>query len=168
MKRFILTVIALVVGLMIYKDRGVVVIPSEAIRIRIISNSNNISDLKNKYVIKDKLESYLYSLLKNSKSIDEAREIINDNKDNIDKLIKENSSLTYSFNFGMNYFPRKTYKGVLYKEGYYESLEVKLGSGIGDNYWCVLFPPLCMVDENEIPGDVSYKLYIKKVLKIDN
>ena len=99
MKRFVLTVIALVVGLMIYKDRGVVVIPSEAIRIRIISNSNNISDLQNKYVIKDKLESYLYSLLKNSKSIDEAREIINDNKDNIDKLIKENSSFTYSFNF---------------------------------------------------------------------
>ncbi|MBQ9011225.1 MAG: stage II sporulation protein R, partial [Bacilli bacterium] len=53
------------------------------------------------------------------------------------------------------------YKGVKYKEGYYESLLVTLGKGKGDNWWCVLFPPLCLIEADE-SSDVQYKSFVKE------
>ena len=87
-----------------------------------------------------------YDMLKNSVSI-----------------LAEYGISNYSFKFGYNYFPKKVYKGILYPEGEYESIEVRLGSGVGDNYWCVLFPPLCLINENEITDDVTYQLYVKEL-----
>ena len=59
----------------------------------------------------------------------------------------------------------KHYKGVLYPAGNYESLVITLGEGLGDNFWCVLFPPLCLLD-NEVQdtSEVEYQLYVKKLL----
>ena len=65
--------------------------------------------------------------------------------------------------FGNNYFPEKEYKGVKYKEGKYESVVIKLGKGKGENFWCVLFPPLCMIDEEKL-NDVSYSFYVSEML----
>ena len=50
------------------------------------------------------------------------------------------------------------------KEGYYESLVVTIGDGKGDNWWCVLFPPFCLI-ENDKKTDVEYRLYIKDMLE---
>ena len=57
--------------------------------------------------------------------------------------------LPFEINFGLNYFPKKEFKGITYDEGYYESVVVTLGEGLGDNWWCVLFPPLCMLEAEE-------------------
>lgn len=65
--------------------------------------------------------------------------------------------------FGFNYFPSKKYKGITYKDGYYESLVVTLGEGKGDNWWCVLFPPLCLLEAEE-STDVEYKSYVKELI----
>ena len=62
----------------------------------------------------------------------------------------------YKINYGYNYFPKKKYKSVTYKEGMYESLVITLGTGEGDNWWCVLFPPLCLVEADESTVAVSY------------
>ena len=65
----------------------------------------------------------------------------------------------------LNYFPSKNYKGVLYQAGNYESLVITLGEGLGANFWCVLFPPLCLLDnETEDVSEVEYKFYVKKIL----
>ena len=64
----------------------------------------------------------------------------------------------------MHFFPKKEYKGVVYKEGEYESLLITLGKGQGDNFWCVLFPPLCVMEEDETK-DVEYKWFIKDILE---
>ena len=56
--------------------------------------------------------------------------------------------MDYKVNYGMNYFPVKKYDGVTYKEGNYESLVVSIGEAKGNNYWCILYPPLCMIDDN--------------------
>ena len=53
------------------------------------------------------------------------------------------------------------FNGVKYKSGYYESLVVTLGNGLGPNYWCVLYPPLCLLDNKE---EKEYKIFIKEVL----
>ena len=63
----------------------------------------------------------------------------------------------------MNYFPEKEYKGIYYEEGEYESLVITLGNGIGENFWCILFPPLCLVDEEETT-DIEYTSIIKELI----
>ncbi len=144
------------------------IIPDEAIRFRVIANSNSDYDQEIKMLVKDSVEKKLYNLLKNTKGIDSAREIINANIDDIDnvvnKTLKDNNyDKEYNINFGMNYFPEKEYKGVTYDEGYYESLVITLGSGEGNNWWCVLFPPLCLLEAEE-SDEVEYKFFIQELI----
>ena len=81
----------------------------------------------------------------------------------MEKTLKENNrTKDFNISYGKNYFPQKTYKNINYEEGEYESLVITLGEGKGNNFWCVLFPPLCLVDETE--ENVEYDSIIKKVL----
>lgn len=144
-------------------------IPDDAIRIRIIPNSNSEFDQRVKRSVRDKLEITMYDLLKDAKSSDEASEIIKNNLSLVDNDVKNvlnnnNYDLGYKINYGYNYFPEKEYKGVKYEEGYYESLLVTLGKGEGDNWWCVLFPPLCLI-EGEEADKVEYKSIVEEILK---
>ena len=62
-------------------------------------------------------------------------------------------------------FQKKNYKGVIYEEGYYESLVVTLGSGNGNNWWCVLFPPLCLMEgEDNNTDEIEYKSFVKEMI----
>ena len=145
-----------------------VIIPDEAIRLRVIPNSNSEYDQNIKTKVKNNLQQNMTKLLKNSESIDEARQIINENLSIIDNDIKklldsEKYPLGYKINFGYNYFPKKEFKGVVYDEGYYESVVVTLGEGRGDNWWCVLFPPLCFLEANE-SDKVEYASFVKTIL----
>ena len=111
----------------------------------------------------------MYELLKNTKGVEEARRIINNNLTYIDEevrltLMKLNYELGYDINFGLNYFPSKEYKGITYEEGYYESLVITLGEGKGENWWCVLFPPLCLIEANE-NDEVEYTSFVKELLE---
>ena len=145
-----------------------ITIPNDAIRIRIIPNSNSSFDQDIKLKVKDKLEITMYDLLKDAESSEEAKEIIQNNLELVDKDVKkilsdENYDEGYTINFGKNYFPEKEYKGVKYEEGYYESLLITLGKGEGDNWWCVLFPPLCLI-EGEEDTEVEYKSIVMEIL----
>ena len=71
-----------------------------------------------------------------------------------------NKTGDYSIKYGMNYFPKKVYKGVVYPSGNYESLVITLGSGLGDNWWCVLYPPLCLINDNQTTNDVEYRSFV--------
>ena len=144
-------------------------IPDNAIRIRIIPNSNSEFDQNVKRSVKDKLEITMYDLLKDVRSSEEASEIIKKNLDLVDNDVKKvlnskNYDLGYKINYGYNYFPEKEYKGIKYEEGYYESLLVTLGKGEGDNWWCVLFPPICLI-EGEEDSKVEYKSIVEEILK---
>lgn len=151
--------------ILMYKKEEFIVIPDSSIRIRVVSNSNDIKDLYQKKIVKDNIESYLYNVLEGVSNISDARTVINENIDGVNEIIKKNGINDYKINYGMNYFPKKIYKGVLYQEGEYESIEVRLGKGVGENYWCVLFPPLCLINENENTSDVTYQLYVKELLE---
>lgn len=146
------------------------IIPDDAIRIRVIANSNSDYDQEIKLKVKERLEYDMYNILKNTTDLNEARELINNNLDqvenNIDKTLqKENYKLPFTINFGLNYFPEKEFKGITYDEGYYESVVVTLGEGLGDNWWCVLFPPLCMLEAEETnTTDVEYTTLVKTII----
>jgi len=142
-------------------------IPDEAIRIRIVPNSNEIVDQEMKEKVKIKVEKDIYELLKNSKSIEKSRILINEYipyiKDSINTIFKDNNyNMNYNVNYGLNYFPEKEYKGVKYEAGMYESLYITIGEGCGDNWWCVLFPPICMLEAEE-STDVEYRVFVKDI-----
>lgn len=168
---FFLAVLMIIVVSNNYKE-DYYIIPKESIRIRIIPNSNNPKDQYLKKQVKLNLEEELYNDLKDSKSIESSRIIITKNLSNYDKNIKnvlnqEQSDLKYKIDYGYHYFPEKTYKGVKYKEGNYESLLITLGNGQGDNWWCVLFPPICKIEEetNSKTNKIEYKLFIKELIE---
>ena len=143
-------------------------IPDSAIRVRVIANSNEYNDQQVKYSVKDIVQKDMYNILKNTKTIESARNKINSNIDvlshDINKYLNNiNYNLDYNINYGYNYFPKKVYKGVEYKEGMYESLVVTLGSGEGENWWCVLFPPICMIEAEE-STDVEYTTMVKELM----
>lgn len=143
-------------------------IPNEAIRMRIIANSNTEYDQDVKMKVKEKVEKEVFSTLKNTKGIEEARKELKNELPTIDHTVlqvlkQENYPLEYKIHYGMNYFPEKEFRGITYKAGNYESLVVTLGEGKGDNWWCVLFPPLCLVEAEE-STDVEYKLFIEELM----
>lgn len=147
---------------------GKVTIPDDALRIRVVPNSNSDYDQEIKGKVRGELEVTMYDMLKEADSSEEARSIIKDNLEQIkvdvgDVLKNNNYDKPFEVNFGYNYFPEKEYKGVTYDEGYYESLLVTLGEGKGDNWWCVLFPPLCLIEADE-NTDVEYKSLVKELI----
>lgn len=145
-----------------------IIIPNEAIRVRIIAHSNEQVDVSAKENLKIEVEKIIYDLLKDITDIEKARNVLKENIDNIDvqiekNLKKQNYNQIYTINYGLNYFPEKKFKGVTYQEGYYESLVVTIGKGEGENWWCVLYPPLCMIETEKIE-EVEYKSFVSEIL----
>lgn len=171
MKKVII-IVALFVGIfyMSHKETEVI-IPKEAIRFRVIANSNSSKDQQNKLIVRDSIQKQMTEDLTSTKNIEEARISIasNLNKYNnlIEKILQENNiNSDFNINYGMNYFPKKVYKGVTYEAGNYESLVITLGDGLGKNWWCVMFPPLCLLEaeETEETTEVEYKFFIKELI----
>ena len=172
MKKIIIILLAVLSIVMVYNNFNKsenVKIPDSAIRFRVLANSNSPRDQKIKEDVRDKMQKELYTLLENSKSIKEARGLINDNMDNFNNILSKemgDKDYSYTIDYGMHEFPEKTYKGITYEAGKYESLLVTLGEGKGDNWWCVLFPPLCLMEAEETNTDeVEYKSFIKEIIE---
>ena len=145
------------------------VIKDESIRLRILANSNTIEDQRIKMEVAKSVQKELYELLKDTKDVKEARTRILDNLDTIKKEVEttlqnNDTSLNYRVNYGKNYFPSKNYKGINYNAGEYESLLVSLNQGKGDNWRCIFFPPLCLLEAEE-SNDVEYKLLVKEIIE---
>lgn len=165
MKKIII-IFTLIISTLIYLEvkNDEVVIPDSAIRLRVIPNSNFSVDQNMKNKVKEYLEKNTYTLLEKANDINEARSLINGNLEELDiavgNIFKENNyDMNYDINFGYNYFPSKEYRNIKYKEGYYESIVITIGEGKGDNWWCFLFPNLCLVDlENKT--DIEYKSWL--------
>ena len=155
-KILILLIIPIILTSINFKD-------DDLIRIRVIANSNSEYDQKVKMNLSNILKDELYKLLKDEKNIDSARKTIKNNIDNIDNIVNDNvKDYKYNINYGLNYFPKKEYNGKVYKEGNYESLLITLGEGKGENWWCILFPPICLIEAEE-SENVEYDFFLKNI-----
>lgn len=172
MKKVIL-IVAIVLLIYVYTNTAKAdeIIPNDAIRFRVIANSNTIYDQNIKIQVRNVVQNKIFDLLKGNEDLDETRNILKENKKLIEKLVQDtlknlNYDKEYEVNYGYNYFPKKEYKGIKYKEGMYESLVITLGEGKGDNWWCVLFPPLCLVEveENDVT-DAEYTFFVKELIQ---
>ena len=169
-RKLILIILTIVTIYVVYNNVKAeeIVIPNTAIRLRVIPNSNNLLDQEMKAKVKEYLEDNLYKNFANVNNIEEARTIINNNIPKIEEDIiiifnENNYDMNFKVKYGNNYFPEKEYKGITYKEGYYESLVVEIGEAKGDNFWCVLFPSLCLL-ETEETTEVEYKLGVLELI----
>ena len=160
MKKIIIVLFLVSLGFIFTNKDEEILIPGEAIRFRVIANSNTLEDQTEKLAIKDQVEKEIYNLINGAGNVSEVRDIIQSNMDTINDIVS-----SYQISYGNNYFPSKTYKGIIYPAGNYESLVITLGEGAGNNFWCVLFPPLCLLENsNADVSDVDYQLYVKKLL----
>ena len=165
-----LVIIAIITILLVYSKtqaNELVTIPENSLRFRVIANSNNVEDFVIKNKVKNEVEKKLTILLEDAEDIEETKRIIKENLPEINKAITNTlgeENINYDINFGYNYFPKKIFKGIVYNEGDYESLVITLGQGNGDNWWCVLFPPLCLLEENPNTSDVEYQLYVSRII----
>ena len=126
---------------------------NEMIRIRVLANSNSDYDQNIKKEVVDILNQEFKEIMTDAKDIDTARDKIDKNLNSISSKIDEyltskNVNYTHNINFGLNYFPPKKLNGKSFEEGYYESVLVTLGEGSGENWWCILFPSICLTEEN--------------------
>lgn len=132
-------------------------IPEDAIRLRILANSDLEEDQAVKREVRDRVVEMMNSWLKEEatpSSREEARALIQKHMEQLTAAANEVLQEK-----GMNYkakaelkvvpFPAKLYGGEVYPAGNYEALRITLGAGEGQNWWCVLFPPLCFVDSSQ-------------------
>ncbi|MGA9288491.1 MAG: stage II sporulation protein R [Anaerobacillus sp.] len=130
---------------------GQQVIPDEAIRLRILANSNTDEDQTVKRRIRDQVNESINGWVADLTSIDASRKVIQSHLDEIETIVSEQleiigSNDTFSVTFGEVAFPTKLYGDFVYPAGDYEAVLITIGEGLGDNWWCVLFPPLCFLD----------------------
>ena len=166
MKNIIIIIIGAVLVSLYVNNKDYVMIPSTSIRLRVIAASNSIKDQNDKIIVKSALEETI-NKLKLSKNYDSVDHYMENNKEIIDEKIKKlvnekNKNISFTSNYGYNYFPEKEWKGVKYPSGNYKSYVITIGNGEGENWWCVMYPPICLLD-NEME-DYQYRSLIKDIL----
>ncbi|WP_111644876.1 stage II sporulation protein R [Paranoxybacillus vitaminiphilus] len=132
-------------------ENEAVVIPDEAIRLRILANSDSAQDQELKRKVRDAVNKEMNKWVADLTSFAEAKKVIQSRIDDIEHIVaavlkEENSRQTYKVEFGKVNFPTKLYGNYIYPAGQYEAILITLGKGEGANWWCVLFPPLCFLD----------------------
>ncbi len=123
----------------------------EAIRLRILANSDSIKDQALKRDIRDSVNEAITDMVIDINDLNEAKATIEDNLAMIEgiveqELINMGINQSYEVSFSEVQFPTKLYGNIVYPAGLYDAVLITLGEGKGENWWCVLFPPLCFLD----------------------
>ena len=139
------------------------------LRLHIRANSNSEIDQNIKYEIKDELVEFLTPYFCNVTSKNEAIEIVNNLKEKMSEIcvdVLRKNEFNYSANVKINneYFPTRTYSNTTLESGYYDAVIVELGSAEGDNWWCVMYPPLCFITR-ENQTEITFKSKIVEWFK---
>ena len=155
MKKYILLLIVSVLFLLLSAYSYVNAISNNladsVFRLHVIANSDSKEDQELKYKVRDSLIEYMNTLTNDMNSKEEVIEIakahLEDFKEIAQNVVKENG-YNYDVNvkIGNFSFPTKTYGDISFPAGFYDALKVEIGKAEGQNWWCVMFPPLCFVD----------------------
>ena len=124
------------------------------IRLHIIANSDNAYDQKLKLQVRDAIIDYMNEKMDEIGTKEEAKGFLSGNKDEMEAianevLIAEGIADSAMVSFGKYPFPTKTYGNMILPAGYYDALKIEIGEAKGQNWWCVMFPPLCFVEDTK-------------------
>ncbi|CRF28609.1 stage II sporulation protein R [Mycobacterium tuberculosis] len=131
------------------------VIPQESIRLRILAHSDSALDQWLKREVRDAIVEQMNGWVTVPQGIEEAREVVREHLPELNELVgqtlrKNGFDYSYKVELGVVPFPTKMYGNQVYPAGDYEALRVSIGAAQGQNWWCVLFPPLCFVDSEMV------------------
>ena len=155
---FMVLILVVGVGLIMPTEKN----DYDYLRLHIRANSNDSVDQSVKYEIKSELVNFLTPYLCEVRSKNKAIDTINDLKKILESKcnnILKHKGLNYTSNIKINteYFPTRNYDNITLSAGYYDAVIVELGEAIGDNWWCVMYPPLCFVNKFENSMQIKYK-----------
>src|SRR5690606_36857699 len=146
-------IVSILISGMLGQTQGYSYDPNQKyIRFHVLANSDTPEDQALKYQVKDVLVREMKNKFINSHSLDETRNILTSNLDEIDRVGQETvvalgSNYEVKAQYGNFSFPTKYYgNDFSLPAGTYEAVRVIIGEGKGANWWCVLFPPMCFVD----------------------
>jgi len=169
MKYIAIFITALVlVGVLIFGQMPTQVQNGQILRIHIRANSNSEVDQNMKYQVKDALVEALIPLLAYCESKQEAYVCLNQNLKNIETIVN-NTLKSKNFDYKGSvvlkeeYFPTRSYENTTLPSGNYSALVVGLGDASGDNWWCLVYPPLCFIN-----GSVKVSAYKSRIIEIIN
>ncbi len=137
------------------------------LRIHIRANSNAQAEQTVKYSVRDAVVEYLTPLVAQANDKEEALYLIRNSLKGVEQVSNQTlyaSGFTYrcSARLEEEYFPTRKYDSLTLPSGYYDALILDLGSGEGDNWWCVVYPPLCFCGEGQ---NAYYKSIIVEKIK---
>lgn len=152
---FFLLIIFIFISAKSYSQNMFNNISNNFLRLHVVANSDSTEDQILKYKIRDAIIDYITPYFTNIKNKTEALTILNFQKDNITNLatqIASNNGYNYPINvsIGNFYFPTKEYSEIILPEGYYDALKIELGNAKGQNWWCVMFPSICITDSSNL------------------
>ncbi|MBR5308000.1 MAG: stage II sporulation protein R [Clostridia bacterium] len=136
----------------------------DVIRFHVLANSDSDDDQALKLLVRDRVTMFTTELLKDTKTVSEAKALLSENSDRIteiaEEVIRENGySYGASTVTGYEIYPERQYGKYRFPAGKYCSLRVKIGRAEGKNWWCVLFPPMCLasstVQKYENEGELA-------------
>lgn len=137
---------------------------NDYLRIHIRANSNSKQDQQIKYTVRDEVVLYLTPLVKDCVSKQDAIKVIEDNKSAVNRLIDE-LLIKNGFNYRSKIsirkeeFPTRVYENITLEAGVYDAVIIELGEGVGDNWWCVVYPSFCFSNDN-----VNYRCKILDII----
>jgi len=126
-------------------------IQDSVFRLHVIANSDSEEDQNLKYIVRDKILEYVNSVSYGTSSKEDVITMCKNNMQEIQKIaedtIYENGyNYPVKISIGNFAFPTKTYGDISFPAGFYDALKIEIGNASGQNWWCVMFPPLCFVD----------------------
>lgn len=144
-------------------------IANEVIRFHVVANSDTNIDQSIKMVIKEQLTKTLSPNLKEANTIHQARSIIESSLltlEEVSNQILEEHGYSYTAKASLEkgYFPLKVYGDLSLPPGEYEAIRIELGKAEGQNWWCIMFPPLCFIDSTYTIVPDESKSQLKEVL----
>lgn len=147
-------------------------ISEKIIRFHVIANSDSASDQNVKLKVRDRVLKEIAPKMQKLKTKTDSEKFIKSNLGYIKKiasseLSKNGKSYGVDVTLGKSQFPVKVYSNIALPPGEYDALKIVLGKGVGKNWWCVMFPPLCFVDITHNITSKETENGLKKVLNDD-
>lgn len=139
---------------------------ADYLRIHVRANSNSAEDQAVKYEIKDEVVKFITPYIKECVDKESAMNVMHSLLDEIAKVCDKGlraRGYTYGARASIREekFPTRVYGDLTLEEGVYDALIVELGTGTGDNWWCVIYPPLCFTSAS---ADVEYRSIITDII----
>ena len=142
---------------------------NQVMRIHIRANSNSEEDQGIKLKVRDNIIEYITPLISQCENYNDVKSTLESNlmqiKSVADSVLKKNG-FEYQSNpkITQEYFPTRNYGGQIFEAGNYNALIINLGSGTGNNWWCVAYPPLCFVGSDNGTSNIEYRSKIVELI----